>query len=67
MATIRTVRLQGEVLEEVWLPRGGRGRVATHKLWAATVEAIAVQVAVPVTGHEDAAQLAVPSCVECVI
>lgn len=68
MATIRTVRLQGEVLgEEVWLPRGGWGRVATHKLWAATVEAIAVQVAVPVAGHEDAAQLAVPSCVECVI
>lgn len=32
----------------------GQVRVATHKLWTATVEAIAVQVAVPVAGHENA-------------
>lgn len=69
VAIVRTVRLQGEVLggEEVWVPQGGRGGVVTHKLWAAAVEAIAVQVAVPVAGHEDATQLAIPSCVECVI
>lgn len=47
----------------------GRGGVTigTHKLCAATVEAIAVQVAVPITGHENATQLPVPSCMECVI
>lgn len=43
------------------------GSVETHKLWAATVEAIAVQVAVPIAGHENAPQLPIPSCVECVI
>lgn len=37
------------------------------KLCAATVEAIAVQVAVPITGHENATQLPVPSRMECVI
>lgn len=69
VAIVRTVRLQGEVLggAEVWVPQGGWGTVVTHKLWAAAVEAVAVQVAVPVAGHEDAAQLAIPSCVECVI
>lgn len=39
----------------------------THKLWAATIEAIAVQVALPITGHENATQLSIPSCVERVI
>lgn len=69
VVTIGTVRPQGEVLggEEMWLPRGGWERTATHKLWATTIEAIAVQVAVPIAGHENAAQFAVPSCVECVI
>lgn len=39
----------------------------THKLWAATIEAIAVQVAMPITGHENATQLSIPGCVERVI
>ena len=46
--------------------RGG-ARLGTHKLWASTIEAITVQVAVPVAGHENATQLPIPSCVECVI
>lgn len=53
--------VQGSQVRRVW------GRVGTHKLWTATVEAIAVQVAVPITGHENATQLPIPSCVECVI
>lgn len=43
------------------------GQVRTHKLWAATVEAIAIQVTVPIAGHENATQLPITSCVECVI
>lgn len=42
-------------------------RVGTHKLWAPTIDAITVQVAVPIAGHENATQLPIPSCVECVI
>lgn len=45
----------------------GQGEGETYKLWAATVEAIAVQVAVPIAGHENATQFPIPSCVECVI
>lgn len=37
------------------------------KLCTVDVEAIAVQVAAPITGHENATQFPIPSCVECVI
>lgn len=48
--------------------RGGTGlRAATHKLGAATVQAVAVQVAVTIAGRKDAAQLAVPRSVERVV
>lgn len=53
--------------EEVGLRWGGTGLRWTYKLWAATIEAIAVQVAMPITGHENATQLSIPSCVERVI
>lgn len=54
-------------VREVWFSWEGRGAGGTHKLWAATVDAIFVQVAVPIAGHENATQLPIPSCVECVI
>lgn len=62
---VRSIR----VLEEAMLLRwgGGLGQERTHKLCTVDVEAIAVQVAAPITGHENATQFPIPSCVECVI
>lgn len=57
------------VVKEAMLLRwgGGLGQERTHKLCTVDVDTIAVQMAAPVTGHENATQFPIPSCVECVI
>lgn len=42
---------------------GGR----THKLCAVSVDTVAVQVAPPITGHENATQFPIPGCVERIV
>lgn len=64
----RKEALLGEtILGGKWQLRQGGHRAETHKICAATVETIAVQVAVPITGQENATQLPIPSCVKRVI
>lgn len=47
--------------------RGGLGPGTTHKLRTVDVDAIAVQMAAPITRHENATQFPIPGCVESVV